>query len=71
MLTGMRVRRAAISGLTFLAVRPIVEDVMQGVDVRLIIINLLGAAAFALMTYGWLWWWDKRAINRSIRARRP
>jgi hypothetical protein len=41
-----RVRRAATAGLIFLAVRPIANDVIQGVDYRLIIINVAGAVAF-------------------------
>jgi hypothetical protein len=63
-----RVRRAATAGLIFLAVRPIANDVIQGVDYRLIIINVAGAVAFALMSYGWLRWWDKRAAKRTART---
>jgi hypothetical protein len=68
---GTRVRKAAVAGLFFYAAKRVADDVIQGVDYRLIAIGLVGAVAFGCMMYGWLWWWDRRAIKRAMRTQRP
>jgi hypothetical protein len=69
MLINTRVGKAVIAGFVFFAGKRIAEDVLRGVDYRLIV-DLVGGIAFAFLIYGWLWWRDKRANKGTVPAQR-